>query len=281
MATLRRESDGTRWLLPHRCTVGRSPMALLRLADPRVSMHHAEINHEHGVWIVRDRDSRNGTRLDGERLPVEATRRLQVGTRLLFGQREALVVEDLAPPIPMAADLDAGVLVAAVGGVLCLPDAQDPTVCVFAAPEGYRAEVDGHTRTVTDGRMIELGPQAWRLSLPARRPTYPLESIQLSFSSSRAEEFVTTTVTTPTQRHDLPPRPHHGLLLALARRRLADGHLAAAEQGWMAWEDGACDEVLALRRELYALGIEEAGALVERRPDQLRLALPAERLALG
>lgn len=272
MATLRRESDGARWPVPGHCLVGRSPAATLRLNDGRVSHEHARITFTEGTWRIQDEGSRNGTHLEGRRLaPAEAIP-LALGARIVFGRRDVVfLVEDLAPPTPMATELDSGDFVVAVDGVLVLPDEVDARICLFATLDGHLAEVDGEVRPVLNGRLLELGTRAWRLHLPEPPAFHPLDTLQLTVGGSA--ELVTVTITTPAGRFDLPPRGHHALL-----RTLVEARLGRPTEGWLA--EAALGarlalDLIAIRRELCGLGI--SGAVIERHRREVRLALaPAQ-----
>ncbi|HEX8110246.1 MAG TPA: sigma 54-interacting transcriptional regulator [Kofleriaceae bacterium] len=50
--------------------------------DERMSRDHAVVSHERGLWVIADRDSRNGTFVDGERVQGEVRRRGDVVLRL-------------------------------------------------------------------------------------------------------------------------------------------------------------------------------------------------------
>ncbi|HEY1556927.1 MAG TPA: sigma 54-interacting transcriptional regulator [Kofleriaceae bacterium] len=63
----------------------RRELALGRTAeldDDRLSRDHATVRFERGTWVIADRDSRNGTFVDGERVAGEARRRGDVVLRL-------------------------------------------------------------------------------------------------------------------------------------------------------------------------------------------------------
>ena len=65
-------------------TIGSDPdSADLALADPAVSRVHAILEQVGTTWLVRDLGSRNGTRLNGERLIGQ--RRLRDGEEILLG----------------------------------------------------------------------------------------------------------------------------------------------------------------------------------------------------
>src|SRR5690242_21565235 len=50
--------------------------------DERMSRDHALVTTERGLWLISDRDSRNGTFVDGERVHGEVRRRGEVVMRL-------------------------------------------------------------------------------------------------------------------------------------------------------------------------------------------------------
>jgi transcriptional regulator with PAS, ATPase and Fis domain len=52
------------------------------IADDRMSRDHALVTTERGLWLISDRDSRNGTFVDGERVHGEVRRRGDVVLRL-------------------------------------------------------------------------------------------------------------------------------------------------------------------------------------------------------
>ncbi|MEZ4463786.1 MAG: FHA domain-containing protein [bacterium] len=279
MATLRRAADGALFVVPARCPVGRGVLAALRLEDPRVSQGHAELSFTDGTWTLRDLGSRNGTRVDGQRLQAPVT--LAVGQQIAFGRRDDVwVVDALDPPVAMAADLDTGDLIAAVDGVLALPDERTPRLCVVADGGVWVVEQDWARRPTANGRVVELGARAWRLYRPVPPDETGLPPAQIEVACSDAAEFVAVALVSPDGRVELPPRGHHAALLALARARIEDAHLPAAEQGWRAPEAiGPAAALLALRRELVAHGLPATTVAIYR--GRVRLAVPPDRLALA
>jgi Nif-specific regulatory protein len=60
-------------LYPERPVIlGRSLESTIVLQDEHVSRRHAEVVHQDGQWLIRDLDTPNGTRLNGERLGQSA-----------------------------------------------------------------------------------------------------------------------------------------------------------------------------------------------------------------
>jgi hypothetical protein len=65
-------------------TIGSDPeSADIALADAAVSRVHARVEQVGAAWLVRDLDSRNGTRLSGE--PITGQRRLRDGDEIMVG----------------------------------------------------------------------------------------------------------------------------------------------------------------------------------------------------
>lgn len=57
-------------LVKERMTVGRRESCDICLRFPNVSSQHCELVFEQGYWMVRDLDSRNGTRVNGQRVKI-------------------------------------------------------------------------------------------------------------------------------------------------------------------------------------------------------------------
>jgi hypothetical protein len=79
--------------------VGRHERCNVRLPNPCVSSEHAAIGWTGREWCVRDLGSRNGTYIDGERIPPGERRPVHRGMTLAFGIADHawLLVADDAP----------------------------------------------------------------------------------------------------------------------------------------------------------------------------------------
>src|SRR3954467_12527783 len=81
--------------------VGRSTRCELRLAHDSVSHVHATLRWVGDAWYVQDRNSTNGTWVDGYCLTASERRRLAVGNVLRFGAKGAEewgLIDGSAPP---------------------------------------------------------------------------------------------------------------------------------------------------------------------------------------
>jgi pSer/pThr/pTyr-binding forkhead associated (FHA) protein len=83
--------DGILGLGRDMVVVGRHPACDARLDSLRVSRHHCCITREDGDLVVRDLDSTNGIRINGQRVEIG---RLQVGDELSIAHLRYLLVED-------------------------------------------------------------------------------------------------------------------------------------------------------------------------------------------
>src|SRR3954463_1001136 len=102
MAKLKND-QGSEFLIPCRCLIGRSGLAHLRLKTPRVSAEHCMVFWENRAWYVRDLGSRNGSSINGRGLAPGQPRPLQIGDSLrLAGTDEVWAMCDDEPPEPCA-----------------------------------------------------------------------------------------------------------------------------------------------------------------------------------
>jgi hypothetical protein len=280
--------------------LGRSAACQLRLAGDAVSQEHAVIWWEDGGWWIRDLASRNGTRVDGGALPPGDARALVPGSVIEVGEaRQAWTLESDAPPAARAVPLDGSPAVEADHGLLALPDEAMPLLVIHHRWDGqWIAEEEGSSHRVTDLEVVTVAGRAWRLQLPESvHPTLSvgpttlrLPHVHLAFRVSANEEHVEVTVDNGNALANLPARAHLYMLLVLARARLEDAAVAEAERGWIDRERLctmlAVDrialniQVHRARRQFADAGIENVGALVERRPGSSELRLGVADLSV-
>jgi len=296
MASLHHPDSGVRVPVHARTVIGRSSGSTVRLQSRHVSGEHARIVWRAGRWLLRDLGSRNGTFVDGTRLPTGEDHVLEKGARVGFGDADCgWVFADDAPPVAVAAPEDGGEPRAATDGLLVLPDESDPQVTLFRDGEGmWLLESRAERRPVVDGEVVSVDHRTWRITIPARTEA-TLEAstamgIRLRFRPSRDEEHVQLDALFRGRIHDLGARTHNFLLLHLARQHAGDDHLPLAERGWVHREDllrGLKMDPSALRMQIYRArrayakaGLPEPERLLERRPDAgtLRLGLPHDEV---
>lgn len=220
--------------------VGRSSQAHLQLTDPAVSSQHAAIRWSGTGWQVHDLGSRNGTWLEGRRLPAQEWVELTLGDGLGFGGPAATyTLVDVGPPRPLATTAD-GHQMRGDGTFLALPSEDDPAAVITLEADGWTLSMGEVSRALEDGDTIDVAGASYTLSLPlpvARTidatPTSS-DSPGLRFAVSADEEYVEVTVQLGDEVHRLPARAHQYALLVLARARLDDieQDIRPAEAGW-------------------------------------------------
>jgi hypothetical protein len=289
---------GRVFTLGPRCLIGRHSACDLRVDDPRVSGEHASLHWIDGRWELRDLGSRNGTFVEGRRLLAgERGRLIEGSTFTLGGMEEKLVLVDATAPAASARNAVSGVVRAAVGGLLVLPEDDRPELSVLEDAMGrWIVEGEEGPRPVADHAIVIAGGEAWTLELPsADAPTWQpgalgpaLETIHLRLAVSRDEERIEATVLHEGATMRLPPRSHHYLLVTLARARLHDRRGAAEDRGWvdrdelcrmLATDVGKLNvDIFRARKQLVTLGIHGAAGIIARREGTGQIRIGTERV---
>lgn len=288
--------------LRSRCLLGRSPACDVRADDPRVSGEHASLCWTSAGWEVRDLASKNGTFVDGRRLAVQERAALAAGSRIGLGAAaeapcEVLLV-DASPPMASALHLGTGAVREAEGGVLLLPDDEHPRASLFEGGDGaWMLETASESFAVSDGEVVLIDGERWRLDLPVASATMDVGSqtmtigaIALKIGVSADEERVEIRVVRSAEETLLPPRSYHYLLLTLARARLSGASAPEAERGWLERAD-LCrmlktDEyrlnvdICRIRKQFATVGIQKASDVVQRRAGTGLLRLGVERVSV-
>ena len=290
--------SGRNFTLGPRCLIGRHRACDLRIDDPRVSGEHASLHWTDGRWELRDLGSRNGTFLEGRRLGAGERGRLFEGSSFtLGGMKEALVLADASAPSASARGAVSGIVRAAVGGLLVLPDDDHPELSVLEDAKGrWIVEAEDGPRSVADHAIVIAGGEAWTLELPsADAPTFQpgalgptLETIHLRLAVSRDEERIEATVLHGSTATRLPTRSYHYLLVTLARARLHDRRAVSEERGWIDREElcrmlatdvGKLNvDIFRTRKQLVALGIHGAAGIIARRDGTGQLRIGTDRI---
>lgn len=302
MGILTREQTGKRFVLHAETVIGRSSRSCtLVLSDPAVSGSHAKILWQHGTWLLRDLNSRNGTTLNGLSITQETP--LTEGARLTFGSgADTWILTSAQPPTIHAQTLDGSLLTNGAGDLLILPSEDEPEVTIYRQEdEGWIAEGKDSAQRVSDGDEILAGGQVWRLTLPVLRTRTieidnlpPLvQNLRLQFLVTLDEEHIKLLVWhEDSLLSELRERTHHHILLLLARRRLKDmrDDLPPSAQGWMKQNDLlpilGIDlktfnvQIFRIRQQFSELPIEDAANIIERRPSNRQLRIGASLLEI-
>lgn len=302
MAAIRELPSGTPRLLEPEHSVGRGPLSALRVTEGYVSAQHAILRYSDGGWELKDLGSRNGTYLNGARIPPGKEQRLRTGARIAFGklERQWELVDDSAPQA-MAVPLEGGEPVLVENGLLALPSADDPRVTIYRGADGgwVLEHSKDDTLPLTNLQTLHIDGRPWRFCCVEDVATTALSNsrievrqLRLSFSVSRDEEFVELVCEWGDRRYALGTRAHNYLLLTLARRRLAavaEGAPAAAA-GWFDQEELARaldvalpqlhNDVFRIRKQFANIGVVNAASIIERRPGTQQLRIGTSGLSV-
>jgi hypothetical protein len=289
---------------PH-TLLGRASRCAVRLSDRQVSSEHATLRWADGAWQLRDLGSRNGTFLDDARLEPAQARVVAVGSRIRLGTVVVATVLEAGPPGPAATEEGSEALVLAAGGLLALPDANEPRVVMYEEADGaWALELDGEPVALGEPPRVTIGDRAWALHLPASSRTEEvlptldgaatprLENLALRFTPSADQEQVDAHLEWPGGALALSSRAHLFLMLELARARLADvaAGVRPSEAGWRYVDDlqrslrlepsVLCLHLFRAREQLTQAGVEGAGRLFERRRQSGQIRLAVEDVAV-
>jgi hypothetical protein len=282
MAVFRNKLDQRGTVLRPLHAFGRRPSACQTvLQAPDISQIHALVRWNRQAWEIVDQ-SRNGTTLNGERLPNGRWTVLPPGAevRLGMGEESVWIAEDLAPPVtclfsgeghgtPLPLSLRENLL----------PDANQPEANVyFHEGQWVHEHIDGIDR-LTDGAMVRTAGSTWEFVLCddlestavntiATASPQPVD-VALHFNVSQNEEHTSLNLVTGGKSVSLGERIHHYTLVTLARVRSQDAQrgLAPQSQGWI-----ALDELSRM------LGVEPSYVNIQifRAKHQILNALPAQ-----
>jgi hypothetical protein len=271
----------------------------VRVTHPSVSKEHAVLFFANGVWVVKDLGSRNGTWANGTRLEPGSSVPIGKESVIQFGDVRAVLTCDSAPTLCVR-DESSGECIVADGGLLTLPNEENPSASAYeASPGNWVVELDDRAQTVQDGDTFYLEGRRFLAKVPSADaprafqstvrslPSILLAAATLHIRVSQDEESIETSLVQFGAPVRVPPRATHQVLLALARQRLADRAegVDEAEQGWIYSDELAKAlaydrervnvDIHRLRQQFSALGVLDAARLIERRPTtrQLRLGL--------
>ncbi len=233
-------------------TFGRHPhnvQTVLTASD--TSQIHASLRWNAGQWEMIDL-SRNGSSLDGKRLPVNTWTAVNDGAQIGFGKSEDSVfqVVNLAPPATLLfCEEDEGSVIMLDATHHLLPDERAPEVAIGLGEHGNWVLDRGEShQQLEDGQHITLGGRQWEFvcapeiqstaEIPELQAARGLNEITFLFNVSRNEEHVSLKVRYGEHVIDLFERVHHYCLVILARQRLEDQKQGRDPEtcGWIEFE---------------------------------------------
>ncbi len=244
MATLVEKQTGTRLTLAATTLVGSGSHGLVRIEREGVSEVHSLIRWQGHRWVVKDLGSRNGTFVDGKRVLAATVMPLYEGDEIAFGSHDSVwVLEDDRPPSILAVNLHDRSVVQGQGGMLGLPDVEEPLAMAIQNREGvWSLEMAGEVSALgEEPRVVVVGDTAWRIYTPLAQglttfedPGWRLEELALLIQASEDTQHVSCWfVDNGGLQRQLPDRPTpYRVLALLGRAMLEDRHKSIAERGW-------------------------------------------------
>jgi hypothetical protein len=297
MAKLRND-QGSEFLIPCRCVIGRSGLAHLRIANRRISAEHCLVFWENQGWRARDLGSRNGTSLNGRALTPGQPRPLQLGDSLrLGGTEEVWALCDDEAPEPCAVCEPTGGWRHGQHNLLQLPDDGAPSASIFEQGGRWVCETQSQVESVDTEQTVIVDGLPWKLFLPEQpgvserteEGLLVLTNLTLRFSVSANEEHVGLELVHGGLAREVPSRSYLYTLLVLARRRVSPGP-EEDPQGWVHTEDLArmlrCSreklnvDIHRLRQLLRLAKVRDAAKIVERRIGSSELRIGTSRIEL-
>jgi len=293
MGILENPRQAIAFALSTRTTIGRSSSNAVVLSLESVSGVHASIDWIDDQWNVRDLGSRNGTFLEGDRLPSFEAVVLTKGAAVAFGGPEySWQLAESGPP-QIAARSASGRVLHPDGDVLTIPQAQGANVTLIRDGHEWEYEVDGATQYAVDQMRIGIKSESWTLLVPEVlsettliRGASRIEDLTLRFIPNLNEEHIELQAAGQGVREHFDHRAHFYLLLTLARLRLEDAErkdLPLAEHGWI--ERSEIERLLRIdtqhlnllvyraRRQFADIGLHDSSAIVERRTGSSQLRI--------
>ncbi len=170
------ETIEKRVLQKRRCTIGRGETNDLTLDDAAASREHAVLEEKGGRFYIEDRNSRNGTLLNGQRITTHA---LSDGDEIRIGEYRILFVEKLEPSAKKiktpVAELDTTM-------ILSSPSIQMPKAPASIRPKQLVLEVVNGDQA---GKSFELSQ---KMILGRSKADIPLKDGKVSRQHASIEE---------------------------------------------------------------------------------------------
>lgn len=221
------------------------------LDKPYISKLHTTIEWRGHHWFIKNL-GRNGTHVNGLRLPLHHNQALTEGDKIHFAELTdpPFIVQDLSPPSdvlwPINPQSKPQPIV--LDRYHVLPNEEAPRISLYKDKQQWFIEPIDHNgeqaaQALKSGDIVKCEPMSWQLlQADVYGPTeakslhsQELNEFTFNFELSQDEEMTQLTLSQGEQTIDLGVRTHHYLLVQLARHRLRDCEqgVAECEQGWV------------------------------------------------
>lgn len=244
MARILDKQTGTLYPLAASTLLGSGPYGMIRVRREGVSEVHALLRWQGHRWVIKDLGSRNGTFVEGKRVAASSSMPLFEGDELAFGSQDCtwVLTDDGAPGI-LAERLSDGLLRSGEGGMLALPDPDEPLAMALRDRLGaWSWEQGGEVSALSqEPHTVVVDGVAWRLHTPVSHggtqledPGWRLEEVALLIAAAPGAEHVRCWfVDNDGARRELPARPTpYQVLAVLGRAMVEDRAKSPSERGW-------------------------------------------------
>lgn len=238
-------------LAPHH-TFGRLKNSVDTLLNkPYISKLHTTIEWRGNNWFIKNL-GRNGTHVNGSRLPSHQSKELNEGDHIHFAELTdpPFIVQDLSPPSDVLWPINpqGKPQPIVLDRYHILPNEEAPRISLHKDNHQWFIEpIDPNgeqaVTALQSGDTITCEQRAWQLlQVDVYGPTeakslfsQELNEFTFHFELSQDEEITQLTLSQGEHTIDLGVRTHHYLLVQLARHRLrhCEQGVAECEQGWL------------------------------------------------
>lgn len=275
-------------------TIGRDADNDTVIPRPSISSRHATLMWTTSGWIVKD-TSKYGTIVNGAVVRGQA-RALKALDELTFVEAdEVWVLADASPPgLMLTPDNGPAIHVDYEAGLRAFPSEENPRYTVLRVGEAWFMEDDaGERRKLVNDAVVRIEGVDYRVAVPipvteTAEPDNPaspfsLDSVELEITVMRGEDEAELLIKSgAVERLVKASRPLY-LLAYLAEQRAK----SPADGGWLPTDLVCSDlgvdrtvlnvDVHRVRESVKATSLVDGANIVERRPSQLRIAIPPTR----
>ncbi|WP_062052663.1 FHA domain-containing protein [Aquimarina longa] len=210
------------------------------LSEQDISQSHALIFWKGNDWYVQDY-SRNGTLINGKYIN-HTTVKLLENHKIQFGEQKSTQWEviNLSPPKSYLKPLESKGLVIELASYHAFPNEKSPDVFIYPAEGVWKLETKENVLDLVHDTTYKINGEEYtyienRILEDTMDNGYVVNNAYFQFLLSSDEEHIRVKIIIENQELDLGERVHNYILLALARKRLADVRMGCVfnDQGWI------------------------------------------------
>ncbi|KZS39013.1 hypothetical protein AWE51_10625 [Aquimarina aggregata] len=239
-------------------TFGRNRhIANTHISEKDISQSHALISWKGSDWYIQDH-SRNGTLVNGEYIN-HATVKLSKGCRIQFGEHESTQWEmiNLDSPSSYLKSIQNTSNIIELTSCHAFPNEEKPEILIYPEDTTWKFEQAGVAVDLAQNKTYSIDGEEYvfvenQVLEDTMDNGHVVNNAYFQFTLSSDEEHIHIKIITQNLELDLGERVHNYILLALARKRLADvnANHVMGDQGWMSIDDLLADMSKEFGKEL-------------------------------